>query len=532
MFKKSIFILVLLTAGVLALFAGGQQNSTVTGPALPAQSGPVTYPVTGNPRITYSRIPDADFFNSGFTSLNDSPVIKAWIKQTGINVDIIQLADEAAYMLYLAAGTPPDIVQVWKGFYGGIGKMHEDGLAQDLTDLLPVYAPDYWALINSDDQYMIPIREPDGRHYAVAGYLQEIPGFNASWFGLVARKEFLDKLNMTAPETPNEFYTYLKGLKDELRIETPFMFGSNRLDNLFNQGALPSGFGLPSAGFYQLNGRVHFGAYDPQYRELLAFMNRLFSEGLLDNNFAVTDDNTTYSSVVNGKTGLTAFGSATFPNLANAANNAPDFNLMGLSSMTTAKGVKPMWSLTDLPVTTSYWCFLPDRCRDAANSLKLLNYLHTKEGHILGNFGEENVTFTYENGQPVFTQFVMNNPRGIALNAVMHAYTLIGFPIMQDNRMSRQRMGSQMQIQATEAWSNSDIAKYRIINSSILAQYADEYAGLVTDINTFVRESRAQFISGALPVDRYESYYIPALKNMGMDRLIQIAQESFNFYNK
>jgi putative aldouronate transport system substrate-binding protein len=82
-----------------------------------------------------------------------------------------------------------------------------------------------------------------------------------------------------------------------------------------------------------------------------------------------------------------------------------------------------------------------------------------------------------------------------------------------------------------EAWSISDGAKYRIVNNSILGQHADEYAALVTDINTYIDECRAQFISGALPLDRFDSY-IATLKRMGMDRLLQILQESYDVYNK
>ena len=126
----------------------------------------------------------------------------------------------------------------------------------------------------------------------------------------------------------------------------------------------------------------------------------------------------------------------------------------------------------------------------------------------------------------------MRNPRDLPMNAMLSAHTMLQFPILQDNRMARQRMGSPVQIQAVEAWSNSDIEKYRIVNTTIMARYADEYAALVTDINTFISESRAQFISGALSLDRFESFYIPTLRSMGMDRLLQIAQESYNYYNR
>jgi putative aldouronate transport system substrate-binding protein len=214
-----------------------------------------------------------------------------------------------------------------------------------------------------------------------------------------------------------------------------------------------------------------------------------------------------------------------------AANNAADFTLMGLQSMAPSKGAIPMYSYADDPVTTGMWCFLPEKSRDVPNALKLLNYAHTEKGNILVNFGQEGVTFNYANGEPALTAFVTNNPNGLTLDGILRAYGILNWPITQDERMLFQRFPLPQQIQAMEVWAKSDGSKYRIVNNSILGEYVDEYAALVTDINTYIEESRAQFISGALSLDRFDSY-IATLKSMGMDRLLEILQASYDVYNK
>jgi putative aldouronate transport system substrate-binding protein len=337
---------------------------------------------------------------------------------------------------------------------------------------------------------------------------------------------------MAPPETVDELYQYLRRSKDELGADTPFMSARNRFPMAFTGGALTSPFGLPRVDAYHVNGKVHYGAYDPQYKDVLAFFHKLYAEKLLDNNFAVTDEPTAHASVLNGKTSLIFTAASRIQNMTYAANDAPDFTLVGLPSMSTAKGVTPIYSYADDAVTFSYWCFLPDTTRDVENSLKLLNYLQTEKGNILANFGEENVTFTFVDNNPIYTEFVTKNPQGLPLDGILRTYGLINFPITQDDRMSRQRFPLPQQIQAMEAWAVSDGSKYRIVNNSIIGEYADEYAALVTDINTFVEESRAQFISGALSLDRFDSYYISTLKSMGMDRLLEIYQASFDVYNK
>jgi putative aldouronate transport system substrate-binding protein len=423
--------------------------------------GPVTYPVSGsNTTITIARTVDASLTPGGVSSYNDAPGVKALIEQTGIKVEFIEPVDATALLLYLAGGNLPDVVFGNKTFYpGGVTKMHEDGLARDITDLLPLYAPDYWNFIHSDEVYYKAIQELDGHHYTFSGYFRVPNSLNASWIGLVARKEYLDRLNMALPETSDELYQFLSRCKNELGVETPFMLNRNNLENMFTGGSLSSGFGLPRQDAYQIGGKIYYGAYEPQFKELLVWLHKLYEERLFDNNFAVTDEATAHASVLAGRTALIFTQVTRMQVLTFAANYAPDFTLVALPSATTAKGVLPMYSYADHPATMDNNCFLTEKNRDVENTLKLLNYAFTEKGNILVNFGQEGKTFTYVDNEPVFTDFVLNNPDGLTLDGILRAYGIINFPIVQDERMTRQRFPMAGQIDAMEKWSHADNAK-------------------------------------------------------------------------
>jgi putative aldouronate transport system substrate-binding protein len=133
--------------------------------------------------------------------------------------------------------------------------------------------------------------------------------------------------------------------------------------------------------------------------------------------------------------------------------------------------------------------------------------------------------------EAVLTEFMTKNPKGTPLDALLRVNAMLNFPILQTDSMTRQRYPLPSQIQAMAAWVRSDAKKYAIVNNSILPQFAEEYATLFTDINTYIVESRAQFISGALPLTQFDTY-IATLKRMGMDRLIEILQTSYEAYNK
>jgi len=172
---------VLLTAGLFA-GGGGQQSSSSASSAGGGNITPgvVTYPVPGNPKITVARTVDNNLVTGGYTSYNDAPGVKEFTRQNGITAEFIELVDGTAFLVYLAGRNLPDAIHDTKTFYpGGPGKMHMDGLAQDLTDLLPQYAPDYWKFIHTEDVYYKDIREADGRHLYFSGYFRIPTSLNA-----------------------------------------------------------------------------------------------------------------------------------------------------------------------------------------------------------------------------------------------------------------------------------------------------------------------------------------------------------------
>jgi putative aldouronate transport system substrate-binding protein len=529
-FLMVLFLSLLMTMSLWA--GGGGQEAAGPSAQAPAQTGPFKYPVQGSPKITIARTADTDIPTAGYSSYNETPGVKAWIKQTGVNVEFIEPADATAFLLYLAGGNPPDLIMSGKNFYpGGIPKLHDDGLAIDLTNYLPTYAPNYWKLINSRKEYLNAIREIDGKHYTYAGRLVREDNETRSWAGLVIRKEHLDKLNIQMPETPTELYNYLKRLKNELNIEIPFMSDKARFNYLFDHGTISSGFGLPKSTIYQENGKIHHGSYEQSYKAYLTFLHQLYTEKLLDNNFAVTDEPTAHAAILSGRSGVLMTATSRIGNLTTAAKS-DDFTLMGIPSLTTAKGVKPLHSLKDPLVTDSYWTFFTEKCKQVENALRFLDYVYTEEGNILANFGEEGVTFNYVNGQPVFNDYMNKNPKGLPLVGLLRVHGFMNFPMIQDNRMSLQRFALPQQLQAMAVWSNSNADSYAIGNNSVLSQYADEFAIISTDISTYIGEARAQFISGELGLDKFDSVYIAGLKRMGMDKLLDIYQKSYDAYNK
>ena len=53
---------------------------------------------------------------------------------------------------------------------------------------------------------------------------------------------------------------------------------------------------------------------------------------------------------------------------------------------------------------------------------EFLNYGYTEEGHMLYNFGIENISYVMEDGYPRYTELITNNPDGLTMQYAMSQY--------------------------------------------------------------------------------------------------------------
>ncbi len=497
----------------------------------------ITYPVEGNPTLTIVRKADVDLLTVGMTSYNEAPGLQAFCEQTGITVDVIEPADNNALLVYLTANELPDIVIMANtGVYpGGVGKMIEDGIASDLTDDLPIYAPDYWEFINAHPEYMSNARMPDGKYYMIPSTIYPVGSPYRFWFGLVARQEYLDELGMDMPRTADDIYTFLKRCKDELNVETPFMSDIMRWNHAFDfDGSLTSPFGLVSLGNYvDEAGQVHYGQAEAEFKDFLIWLNKLYAEGLLDPNFTVTDEAVANSAMLSGKSALMLTAASRIANMMQSSTDE-NFHLVGVPGLAKEDGSNAYYTFASTYIEGSFCAFIPvtTQGEDRINALKFLNYFYTDAGHVLSNYGTEGETYNIIDGSYVLNDFMVNNPDKLPLDGLLRSYALMNWPMYYDDNMLAQRYGMPEQNAAILSWAQADTDLYQIQNATILPEYADEYAKLWTDIKTYVMEYRSQFIIGTKSPDTFESEYLPTLEKMQLPRVLEILQASYEAYNK
>ncbi|MFJ2114887.1 extracellular solute-binding protein [Streptomyces sp. NPDC087850] len=157
-----------------------------------------------------------------------------------------------------------------------------------------------WGLAGDLDS----IRQSDGRYYLLPG-LHERP---RPVYSLALRTDVLEKAGLALPTTWDEVHTVLKGLKEAHPGTYPF---SDRWNQPEPGGALlnflapaygtKGGWGYQNATWDASARKFVFTGAMDEYRQMLAYLNTLVSEGLVDPESFTQSDDQAKQKLLSGK---------------------------------------------------------------------------------------------------------------------------------------------------------------------------------------------------------------------------------------
>ena len=183
------------------------------------------YPKEGE--ISVWHVWSSDFLDS----IDQVEIVPELEKVTGIKVDwtTVNTAErDEKFGILLSSGDLPDLIYAQTSEYpGGVAQGVEDGVFMDITQFVDQYVPNYKALIESNEQVKKDVTSDDGRLLCFYQLACTEDGLQAEkeFLGLCVRQDWLDQLNMDAPETIDDWYAMLKAFKEEMGAEAPLMIG-------------------------------------------------------------------------------------------------------------------------------------------------------------------------------------------------------------------------------------------------------------------------------------------------------------------
>lgn len=457
------------------------------------------------------------------TSLSENTMFKELEKRTGITMEFIHppLGQEAEqFNLLIASGDLPDIIVHESVQYpGGPDKAIEDGIYIRLNELVDKYAPNFNKARNSTDEFRKQTSTDGGNLWGFPMIETKVQG---AWLGLVLRQDWLDELGINTPETFDDWYVMLKAFKDKKGAKAPFLLSANGLNP---DESLIAGFGVGQR-FFQVDGLVKYGPIENGYKEYLTTMNKWYSEGLIDDNFATRDSESMTQLRITDGAGAWMDGFWTFKSYASQAKDK-DYRVVAVPTPVKNPGDKAHLRQTNFNVR-GYWAAITKDCKYPVEAVKWFDYLYSDDGYILANYGIEGETFNVVDGKYVYTDIISNNPDGLTVNEAIHKYVLHHGPMIRDWQRDLYTY-TEDERNAESIWGKAD-SDYVMPMITATPEEGTKMASIMSDIDTYVSEMTLKFILGSEPMSRYEEF-VNRIKQMNIDEAIKIQQATLDRYN-
>ena len=518
---------VALTMALSTMTACNKQEEKTGGGTIEYAADGKIYPVKCDD--TLSMWIDIGSADNGESGMEATPLGKAWMEQTGVNLEFIHPTAGSTEQLSLtiASGDLPDIlIANIAQESGGVAKYAADGVIIDLTDNLKEFAPNYNAMIEADENLAKMIKSDDGRFYSFNMILNE--DVLRSTAGFILRKDILDKAGLSVPETVDEWTEVLRAYKAN-GATAPLSYDISFWEQY--GGMFTGAYGTIMNFYLDENGKVKYGYLDESMRDVFQLFADWYKEGLLDQNIVkITDED---ARITNSNTCAYAAWASSINKFTKAMTDKnPEFELVAAPFPVLNKGENSRFGIKTEKVLKAGAGYITTACENVELAMRFLDYGYSEAGHTLLNFGVEGESFTMVDGKPTYTEVITNNPDGLSMSQVMGRYIRANTsgPFVQDPRYLEQYYPMPQQQDAVKIWSQCDAENRAIPNVSFTQDESTEVSSIMNPINTYASENMYKFIMGIEPMDKYDAF-VEKIKSMNIDRAIEIYQAAVDRYN-
>ena len=455
---------------------------------------------------------------------------------------------EERKQLLLASGDYPAVF-----VHGGFTKEEQmtygqQGVLIPLNALIEEHAPNIKQRF-AEISYLEPgVTAPDGNIYA-------LPSINENYHGSRGQKmwinqRWLDELQLDMPRTTEQFYKVLKAFKER----DPN--GNNKQDEVPLSGAVGTWhanidaflmnafvFNDNDRYFVMESGKLSFAPVQEGWKQGLAYMNRLYKDGLIDPS-AFTQKLEGLNQLGNnaGEAILGAF-SAGHVGMATSVSEGEDRHkdYVVLPPLQGPDGVQ-LTHYSPGAVGNSIFAITNKATQEQAiAAIKLADYFYTAEGTLFavnGPKGEMWDTAAADEiglwGEPAA---YTSKPRADELDVQNFHWAQMG-PTLRTAEWRASWATAQDPLdvsgyelrlaQATKLYEPFDQKESYPAGVFISPEHAEEISHLYTSIDRHVETSMLQFITGNKDIDKEWDSYVAGFERLNLDRYLQIYQETYD----
>lgn len=453
-------------------------------------------------------------------------------EQLNLNLEFTEI-DSAAwnekFNVMMAGGDLPDVITKTNITPVEVKKNMDAGVFVNLADYVE-YLPNFMAIVEKDPALKDLVCFDDG---SIGGFAQqanyatkETTIMPTSVFMIY--QPWLDALNLEMPTTTEELYDVLvhfrdddpngNGQKDEIPMS--LLYGQSGLKLLANFFALPID---SSVNYCDVDdeGNVYFLANTENYKEFLKYFNRLYTEGLLDNE---TFTQNQQQVLAKGTSEVPLIGTSAASGAAIVVGSDRAWD-MTTTPIIHSENTEPLW--TRRVAGYVYTGIITSGCKNIEKACELLDYFYTEEGGRLAWMGIEGQDWDWnEDGTWDFLLKDGEETTTLRARATLQpgGGLAAAFPeawLMTSNKDEQwfNTFNGQMALSNPEAF----VDRYPTVTYDDRTQ--KELDTIAADITSYVDASMAEFIVGTKDVEAEWDEYCKTLEAMRLKDMLDIMQK-------
>lgn len=429
--------------------------------------------------------------------------------------------------LLIASGKLPDVI-LGDQTFSSSDIVNNLGDFVALDSYIDKYMPNLKQALSEDSVLKKYATFPDGKIYSLPA---RAPSRPYSCDQLIINKTWLDKLHLKAPTNLDEFEAVLKAFKNDdpngngKKDEIPY--SSKGLDANFI-----AAFGITDLNNTQMmiqDGKPVFYPISDQFKAGIAWMHKLYSEGLIDPETFTQDD-----TKLTGK-----FVNASAPIVGVSYQWTPDSVFGKWSSQYEAiaplAGPDGKKYQTGDPATQSYRrneLEITKFCKHPEAVARWADQWYTGEASIQ-NFWGALGTVTKKNSDGTYS--LLTPPAGTSADAWYWSSSLRDFGPKYASAEFCKKItlptdsgdGEKLQIDKL----GKDYVPAQFPDLMYTTQEFSDLSTLTTDITNYVSQMEAQWITKG-GIDAQWSGYLSKLNDMGLSKLVKIRTDAYERYQK
>ena len=445
-------------------------------------------------------------------------------EKTGVTLELTQYTTEEAWnkakdAMFADGGDLPDALFKASLTPQETQRWYEEGKLIDLRPYLAEYAPNLWALLQANPEWMEAVTLPGGEIVALPA-IDELQFNNAMWIN----QSWLNRLGLKTPTTAQELVAVLRAFRDndmngngKKDDEIPLTFSS-----MWDLRYLSHAFGVIANDYYVTmdeSGRVSEVLTTDTWRAFLTWLRDMWAEGLLDDRgFSGLRDLAAQTSSSESTELVYGVLMAPTPVELVPLDNLSDYVLL---EPLMYEGEQVYRDLTGDVIRGTF--VITSACENPAELVAWVDTLYTLEGFILAEAGLEGSEYSWNDDGTWMWDVTTDALSGLLEDVAMRAG--VSMPCYADVPFQQAIDDAQTQyvIEALLRLKEIDSLPYPLVYLTEEQQArVDE---LVLEIGRYAEYRMVWFVNGDAELnDETWAEFCRTIRELGIDEMVEIFQ--------